>query len=293
MAHIDWNRERQKLSETYSKAQRSLSFMRHEAKKSGRLVAEARWAATQRDEYARSRALPLAQAAYNARINAEAARYEAASYLIAQDLRETGLEQASLASMTREATERQPLFTSAQSNVIAADIMEEAAAAAGQAARDKAPPLPKELVQVQEPAGGDMSVGSSYGWRPKLVNEHMHNFYPPDVKAAAGALGALGATEGEANSWWEGFKKALGAGAAAAGSEASKQGQKTTSDDPAAKAAWTASGGTLEWAAGLLNADYVAASKKPPPSAPFPWVPVVIGAGVLGVGGVLLWRAAK
>lgn len=42
MAHVDWNRERQKLHETYSKAQRSLSFMRHEAKKAGMLVTEAR-----------------------------------------------------------------------------------------------------------------------------------------------------------------------------------------------------------------------------------------------------------
>lgn len=243
----------------------------------------------QRDEDTRARALPLAQAAYNARINAEAARYEAASFLIAQDLREEGLNQAMLASVTGEAAERQPLFTSAQTNVKAADVMEEAAAAAGQAARDKAPPLPKELVQVQEPAGGDMSVGPSYGWRPQLVNEHMHNFYPPDVKAAAGALGALGETSGDANSWWEGFKKALGAGAAAAGSEASKQGQKTSSEDPAAKAAWTAGGGTLEWAAGLLNADYVAASKKPPPSAPFPWVPVLVGTGIVGVAALTIF----
>lgn len=287
---VNWNYERQKLHATYARAATALNFMRREAKVAGKLSAEAQWAATQRDEMQQARALPIAAKAYNARINAEASRYEAAYFLVAQDLRERGLEQASTASMVNDALKRQPLMTSAETNVRAADVMEEAAIAAGRAARDKAPPLSGEFANNPQEPNNDMAMGTSYGWRPREINELMSPFYPADVKRASGGLGVLGQLG--ATDWWESFKKALGAGAAAAGNEASKQGKQTAEDDPAAKAALTASGGTLQWLSTLLGADYQASERQPAPSA-FPWAPVLIGAGVVGVGAVLFFSLRK
>ena len=277
---VNWNNEREKLHRTYNRAQTALNLMRREAKRSGTMASNAKWLAMQRDEFAQSRALPLAAQAYNARINAEASRYEAAYFMLARDLREDGLAQAEAAMAVRDAQQRQPLMTSAETAVLAADTMEQAAFASGQAARDKAPPLPHDIAQPAN-QGSDMAMGNSYGWRSKHVNELMNPFVPPDVRNAAGSLGRLGATS--ADDWWASFVKAAGAGVAAAGNEAVKTGQETTADDPAAKAAWTAGGGTMQWLSTLLGADYKKAEKKPPPAAPFPWVPVLVGAGIVGV----------
>lgn len=288
MAKVNWMNERAKLNRVLEKASTSLSIMRREAKRSGTLLAEAQFAAQQRDAFARSRALPLAAEAYNARVNAEAARFEAAYFTLAADMREDGLNQAMVAAAVQDAQRRQPLVTSAETTSFAADTMEQAAEAAGNAARDKAPPLPADLAQVQQPSGGDMSMQPSMGWRPKVMNESINNFFPPDVRAAAGGFGALGdagngTTDPATTSWWDRLKKAFGAGVAAAGNEAAKEGQATAKDDPAAGAALNAGGGTLQWLSTLLGADYQAAAKKPAPSAPFPWVPVLIGTGLVGV----------
>lgn len=278
---IDWRLERQKLARVLQRSEQALHIMRTEAKRSGTLVAEAQWHAQQRDEFAQARALPLAAQAYAARINAEAARFEAGYFLLAHDLREEGLTRAEAASSMQDAQRRQPFMSEAETITLAADTMEQAALAAGQAARDKAPPLPPELVQTQEPSGGEMSVSPSQGWRPKNINQNVNNFWPADIKAAAGGLQGLG--DASADDWWAKIKKAFGAGVAAAGNEAAKQGQATSKEDPAAGAALNAGGGTLQWLSTLLNADYQAAEKKPAPSAPFPWLPVLIGTGVVGV----------
>lgn len=287
---VNWALERQKLNATYVRAETALNAMKRSAKKAGVLSAEAQAAAQSVDTMKKARALPLAAQAYNSRINAEASRYEAAYFLMANDLRERGLETASAASTVKDAQRRQPLVTSATTNVRAADLMEQAAIAAGKAARDKAPPLDPEFGGRPERAGGEMQTGNAHNWRPRAINDLMNPFYPPDIRNAAGALGALGQLG--AVSWWEGVKKALGVGVAAAGSAASKEGQKVAADDPAAGAAVTAGGGTLQWLSTLLGAEYNATATKPPPSQ-FPWAPILIGTGIAGVLGIVIWKSTK
>ena len=288
---VDWNLERQKLNATYRRAETALNFMKKEARRAGTLSAEARWAAMQVDEMTKARALPLAAQAYNARISAEASRYEAAYFLFAQDLREHGLETANAAANVHSALKRQPLLTAAVTNLRAADVMDQAAAAASKAARDKAPPLDPMYGGHPAPAGGEMQTGNAHSWRPRAINELMSPFYPPDVRNAAGALGGLGQLG--AVSWWEGVKKALGVGVAAAGNAASAEGQKVAADDPAAGAVVSAGGGTLQWLSTLLGAEYNAAGSRPAPSAGIPWGVVAVGVGVTGVLGYAIWSAAK
>lgn len=293
---IDWALERQKLHATYARAETALNMMKKQARSAGVLSAEARAAAQREDTMQKARALPLAAQAYNSRINAEASRYEAAYFMMAQDLREKGLETATIAATVRDAQRRQPLMTSAETNIKAADLMEQAAIKAGAAARDMAPPLPPEYGGQPAPAGGEMQTGNAHNWRPRAINELMNPFYPPDVRNAAGAinglngLGSLGAL-GEA-AWWTGVKKALGVGVQAAGNAAAKEGQAVAADDPAAGAAVSAGGGTLQWLSTLLGAEYNVTANKPPPSQ-FPWAPVLIGTGIVGVLGFAVWKSSK
>lgn len=240
----------------------------------------------------------LAEQAYRERTNAEVAKYRALFSIQAEAEGNTMASWGSVAAQAADkrtkagATEKVRYFQKRR------NLMLQAAAATA-AALKSVPPLPRVGPQVAtdydmyKPV--EMAVGKpSDGWRPRIYNELVGNFFPADIRRAAGGLqGVQQLPLGEASAW-DAFKRAISAGTVATGRAALDEGQKVAGSDPAGGLIIGSGTGLLDSLARLMGvAEQKGASATTTlEGSGFPWATLAIG-GAAVVGGVVLWRMMR
>lgn len=307
-----------KLSALEQKYKLALSHMRRHAELAGRLLAEAAAA----DAAAKASATPAQQAtlvaqrqilankAYRARVGAEAEKYRAAFSIFAKNARQTEANLTRAAQASQDSRRRQTLIEDAARVGGRADALEQAADAAA-AAVDSVPEpwvvskrRADQVAVYAGPTGDEVEIGMPMpGWQVpgNMVSPVMRDFYPADIVRAAASFGSVGlgavdpyATEPGTESWLDAVKRALGIGAAAAGSAAMAEGQAIAEKDKAAGAAVSAGGGVLQALASILGISqdrgFHRGEQEQQGDSPW-WIVAVVG--LVAVGGYAIWRATR
>lgn len=297
----------------------AVNNMMSAATRSGSLLAAARQAsmaeASGDPSVAKGRAALIAQDAYQSAISAEVAKYRAAYAIMAEEHGNHYVTFARAASQARTAQHKQPLIQKAKFHGKARDIMMQASAAT-EGALKNVPPLPMHITgqlrtnqQVAKGGGEEYLAQPTFGWRPQVYKDLTGNFFPKDIKNAAGALnGALGgigslglvgaaslgtvdATQGypTGNDWWLSLQRSIGFGLDAAGKAALDEGQKKANSDPSTAGALKTGGSIMSVLSNLLTGG-VQQGMEQPVEQSVSWG-LVLGVGaVAALGGWLVWK---
>lgn len=258
----------------------------------------------------------IAQQAYDSAMSAEVARYRAAFAILAEEQGNEYTKYSTAAAQTVAAQQKQPLVQKANFHGKQRDLLMQAADATGEALRTL-PPLPFNITgqlrtnqTVAQGGGEEMFAQPSFGWRPKVFTDLTGNFFPADVKRAAGglqgglggigslgmvgaaALGTADATTGypTADSWWISLQKAFGYGLDAAGKAAAAEGNKKLNNDPSTAGALQNTGGVLSTLSHLFTGSVNEGMQQPPIQSSVDWGTVVLVGGVAAIGGWLVWH---
>ena len=239
----------------------------------------------------------LAEQAYRERTNAEVAKYRA---LFAMQAETEGNSMASWDSVARQTVDKRTKAGAVERSRYHGKrrSLMMAAANATAAALKSVPPLPMVGPQVApdydmyRPV--EMAVTPANGWRPRVFSELAGNFFPADIRRAAGGLQGVTQLPLGETSVWDSFKTAISTGVVATGRSALSEGQKAAGQDPAGGLIIGTGGGLLDSLSRLLGvAEQKGASAAPTPAGTgFPWTVVAIGGAAL-VGGFLIYKAVK
>lgn len=303
----------------------AVNRMMHAATRGGSLLAAARDASIKSEQSSfdadKARAASLAQEGYQSLMSAEVARYRAAFFLMAEQHGNQAMSFKQAAAATTTAQQKAPLIAQAKTHDVARDILMQAAASTAKALQN-VPPLPAHVTgqlrtnQVVASGGGEELMGQpTYGWRPKVFTDLTGNFFPQDVKRAAGALqgqmggigslGMLGAsqlgalgddqtpqTTPTASNWFNSLMASVGYGLQAVGQGASDAGNQTAQQNPTTGGALQVGGGVLTTLSHLFTSGVNTGMQQPAP-ADYTWLTVLAVVGLVGAGGYILWKEIK
>ena len=240
------------------------------------------------------RAAVLAREAYEARTSAEVGKYRAAYTLVAES-------EASKAELARRAAARAQdpkkhaaLVEKAKYHGVRRDLMVAAAKATSKALK-RIPPLPAHVTKnaATLPSNHELLASPTLGWRPPAFNNLTGNFYPDDVRAAAGALSDVDPSADNAPQWWTSLQQSLAHGVKATGAAAAEEGQKTSTSNPTGGGALTLGGNLLNTLANMMSGAGADSVQGQPVNTQPDWGTIVLVGGVLSVGGLLLWKVLK
>ena len=281
------------------------------ATRSGALLEAARVAQADqqrgRPTVAKGRVAVLAQEAYQQRVNAEVAKYRAAFALMAEEHGGHQVVSARRAAAETAQSRQRPVFIQkAQYHANARDSMLRAADAVNGALRT-VPPLPDwgaAKVQSVPPGPVETNAFPMLGWRPKKYNDMMFQFFPAEVRAAAGGLSgtpgtglgvATDAVVGPTEPWYNSLLRSIGFGVQAVGKAAADSGAKESGRNPATGGALTTGGNILQSLSTLLTGAMDQGKTQAPEVAPqtvSTGTMILIGAGAIGVG-YIGWKLLK
>lgn len=286
-----------------SAALTAVNNMMASATRAGELLAQARaenLRAATKPSVSTGRAAVIAREAYRSRTNAEVAKYRAAYSLMAEEQgNEAVRSQQAANQQTSDSLKYRILTDKANHHAKQRDLMLQAAAATDRAFAS-VPPLPTHVDgAVASAVGHEISAQPTMGWRPRKYTDLMGDFFPVEVRLAAGGLsgthggglGVLGDGTVMASSepWYTSLTKAIGFGVKAAGDAAQQEGAKQGAQDPAAANALQTGGGWVSRLSTLLTGGVNQGQQQSPDTGPSIGI-VILGAGALGAAGYVVWR---
>lgn len=241
---------------------------------SGRLLAEARRATVRAPG---SRAAVMAQNAYKSRLSAEEGRYRAAFSLLAANEGDKLQSARELANRVTDAQQRRVYVDAAGHAERRRDIFMMAANSVSDVLKN----LPGLPVDLRPPSAQQVTVGQTEAFRSPEWVARFTNFFPSDIRSAAGSLKGIDDAVATCESCMRRDLQAFRDGC-------SEKVMRLTSGDPALEAGLLKG---LQQAALNGLSDEMTTTVSLPAASPTPTLKIVLGIGAAGLALYLLTRS--